>query len=140
MGWAPSIRAEGLVRLAYPNAELAPIHELDIADVAAVALLSDDLVGEAPTLSGPESVSFAEQIQMISEAVGRPVRIEELSGSQAAKHMSRYMPPTFAQTLVQLWAEADGVPATISDRVEAIAGHPARSFRQWATDHADDFR
>ncbi|MFD0395283.1 SDR family oxidoreductase [Streptomyces nogalater] len=39
--WAPSIRAEGVVRSAYPDARVAPVHEADVAAVAVTALLKE---------------------------------------------------------------------------------------------------
>jgi hypothetical protein len=31
-------------------------------------------------------------------------------------------------------------PEPVNDEVERITGTPARSFREWAVDHAADFR
>lgn len=41
LGWADSIRAEGVVRWPYGEAARSLIHERDIADVAALALTDD---------------------------------------------------------------------------------------------------
>jgi uncharacterized protein YbjT (DUF2867 family) len=51
--WAAQIRAGGVVRGPYPTSTAAPIHEHDIAGVAAHALLTDDLLGQRPILTGP---------------------------------------------------------------------------------------
>lgn len=39
LSWAPSIRAEGVVRQPFPDSTAAPLHEVDIAAVAVAALL-----------------------------------------------------------------------------------------------------
>jgi hypothetical protein len=39
-----------------------------------------------------------------------------------------------------MWTAGDGRPARTSAIVEKATGHPAHTFAQWATDHADDFR
>jgi hypothetical protein len=42
--------------------------------------------------------------------------------------------------LLNAWSAAVGIPAYVTDTVEHITGRPARTFRQWAADHADAFR
>jgi hypothetical protein len=37
------------------------------------------------------------------------------------------------------WARAAGKKAEVTHEVERITGHPARSFAEWARDHAADF-
>ena len=38
------------------------------------------------------------------------------------------------------WADMVDNPEPITHTVEEVSGSPARTFRQWAIDHADDFR
>ena len=42
--------------------------------------------------------------------------------------------------LLDAWAAVIGQPALVTSTVAEIAGAPARSFRDWATDHAAEFR
>jgi len=139
LGWVTTIRAEGVVRLAYPRAESAPIHEADIAAVAVAALTGDTLHGAAPVLTGPESLTRERQVGLIGAAIGRDVRCVELTPEQARDGMARSMPPPFADGLLRMWAATDGVPATISDAVAHITGRPGRDFALWARDHAAAF-
>lgn len=44
LDWAEPIRTDGVVREPYADARQAPVHEADIAAVAAAALLSDEHV------------------------------------------------------------------------------------------------
>lgn len=138
--WANSIRSEGVVRLPYPEAGLAPIHEADIVDVAMAALTGTGLEGGMPLMSGPESLTQREQVELIGQAIGKPLRFEELTPEQAREEMGRYMPPQYVELLLNGWAASDGVAASVSDQVERITGHPGRTFAQWARDHAADFR
>jgi len=140
LGWARSIRAEGVVRLPYPRAESAPIHEADIAAVAVAALTGEALRDAAPVLTGPESLTQERQVTLIGEAIGRDVRCVELTPDQARDAMARSMPPPFVDTLLRMWSATDGVPATISDAVMRITSRPGRNFALWARDHAADFR
>jgi len=42
--------------------------------------------------------------------------------------------------LLAAWGATMGRPALVTSTVSDVLGSPARSFRQWATDHADAFR
>src|SRR5215813_13810402 len=42
--------------------------------------------------------------------------------------------------LLDAWAAASGQPAFVTSTVEEITGAPARTFLEWATDHAPEFR
>ncbi len=138
--WADAIRTEGVVRIPYPQAQTAPIHEADIAAVAVTALTGTTLHGAAPVLSGLESLTQEQQVAQIGVALGRDLRVDELSPVQARDEMVRSMPPQVVETMLRMWAAIDGAPATISDSVERITGRPARTFAQWARDHAAAFR
>ena len=48
-------------------------------------------------------------------------------------------PPPAADMLLNAYAAAVGVPALVTTAVLDITGAPARSFRDWAADHAGDF-
>lgn len=139
--WVAQIRSSGVVRAPYGRAGIAPVDERDIADVAARALLSDDLVGARPILTGPESVTQIDQVRLIGEAIGRPLRFEEVTPEAAREKMvGRHMPPAVADTLLRMMADFENRPAEVSPAVEQITGRPPRTFARWAADHADDFR
>ncbi|GAA4616401.1 NAD(P)H-binding protein [Actinoallomurus liliacearum] len=139
--WARTIRSQGVVRAPYGAAQVNPVHERDIAEVAARALLGDDLAGSAPVLTGPESLSQIDQARVIGEAIGRPVRFEELTPDEArAEMIGGHVPPAVADALLRMFADAVGRPAEASPDVARIMGRPARTFAQWTADHAADFR
>ncbi|WP_329522139.1 NAD(P)H-binding protein [Spirillospora sp. NBC_01491] len=142
LGWRDEIRSGEPVRNAFAGAAMAPIHERDIAAVAARALVTDDLVGATPLLSGPESLTHPDMVAIIGAAVGRPARFEEITEAEAREAMlSRpYMRPGLVDVLMRLRATSVGRPAEISPEVERITGRPGRSFAEWAADHAADFR
>ncbi|MBW8483881.1 NAD(P)H-binding protein [Actinomadura parmotrematis] len=141
LGWAGQIRADGVVRGPYARAAIASIHERDIAAVAARALADDDLVGAKPVLTGPRALTHAEHARLIGEAIGRPVRYEEISpGAARAAMTAGRTPPAIADALLRMFAAQVDAPGETSPAVEQIAGRPARPFAAWAADHAGDFR
>ncbi|HEX8519148.1 MAG TPA: NAD(P)H-binding protein [Pseudonocardia sp.] len=137
--WARSIGAAGVVELPYPDARVASIHERDIADVAVAALTTGRGRGEAPSLTGPRSLSFAEHVAVLGDVLGRPVAVRAVDPDDARAAMARYAPPDVVDSLFTLWAAADGVPATVTEEVERLTGHPARTYDQWAHEHRDAF-
>jgi len=138
--WAPGIRASGSVALPYPEARLAPIHELDIAEVAVQALTGDGLIGRAPLLRGPDVRTQRDQVAALSRALGRPLEVEELTPDEARQQMGAYVPAPVIDTLLAFLASRVDTTVELSDEVQALTGHPALSFDVWARDHVDAFR
>jgi hypothetical protein len=48
--------------------------------------------------------------------------------------------PDFVDGALAYWASLADAPEAVTGTVEGITGAPARTFRQWAEDHAEDFR
>jgi uncharacterized protein YbjT (DUF2867 family) len=138
--WGASIRDGDLVRWPYGAAETAPIDERDIAAVAARALSEDGHAGHDYVLTGPESLSQAEQVRVIGAAVGRPLRFEELSPEEFRRETAGRWPGPVVDMLLAAWGAAIGRPAYVTSTVADVVGSPARTFRRWADDHADAFR
>jgi uncharacterized protein YbjT (DUF2867 family) len=138
MWWAPQIRAGDVVRWPYAAAPTAPIDERDIAAVAVHALLETGHDGAGYVLTGPESLSQLEQVATIGEVIGRPLRFDEMSPEEARSEWP--VPAPVVNMLLNAWAAALGQPALVTSTVAEITGTPARTFRDWVTDHAEKFR
>ncbi|MEU6895967.1 NAD(P)H-binding protein [Streptomyces sp. NPDC046557] len=138
-GWAGSISRSMPVQLAYPDAHVALIHPEDIADIAAEALTGGALTGRSLTLTGPESLSFREQLAVLADTLGREIPVEHISRPEAERQMGGYLPAPMACSLLDLWKAADHRPAAIADTTETLLGRPARTFRQWAQENAGAF-
>ncbi|MEU4213348.1 NAD(P)H-binding protein [Streptomyces sp. NPDC026206] len=141
--WAEDIKADGVVRGPHPEAVAAPVHEDDLAAVAARALLDrgGDLLGKAPYVTGPQAVTVAGQVAGIGRAIGRGIRFETVSPEAAAEALSATgFPKEAAAQLIDYFGASVGTDPLITDEVGRITGRPARTFEEWARDHADDFR
>jgi uncharacterized protein YbjT (DUF2867 family) len=136
--WAPQIKAEGVVRAPYGNATTAPIDERDIAAVVVTALLHDGQAGCSYTLTGPESLTQIERVQILATVLGRALRFEEQTPGQFRQQMSR-LPPYVADSLLELLASRVGTTAEITGTVRQVTGRPPHSYRQWAAHHRADF-
>jgi len=138
--WAPQIRAGDVVRWPYLDAPTAPIHEHDLAAVAVRALCEDGHAGAEYVLTGPQSLTQFEQISTIGSVIGRSLRIEEMSREEARRESLPGIPASAVNMLLDAWAAAVGQPAFVTSTFAEITGAPARTFRDWATDHAAAFR
>jgi uncharacterized protein YbjT (DUF2867 family) len=138
--WAPRIRAGDIVRWPYLATPTAPIDERDIAAVGVRALCDTGHAGAEYVLTGPQSLSQFEQLSTIGRAIGRSLRIEEMSPDDARREWSAFWPASVSNMLLDAWAAAIGLPAFVTSTFEEITGTPARTFLEWATDHALDFR
>ncbi len=113
--WGAQIRAGDLVRYPYASFAEAPIHERDLAGVAAHALRSDALVarrGRRLELTGPQSLTQQEMLAIIGEVIGRPLRYQEIPPEVARQGMvERGFPEPFVQALMARYARDAGHPA-----------------------------
>jgi uncharacterized protein YbjT (DUF2867 family) len=138
--WAASIRSGDVVRWPYRAAETAPIDERDVAAVAARALCEERHDGADYVLTGPDSLSQAEQVGIIGECIGRSIRFQELSPEEFRRETAGTWPRPIVDMLLAAWGATIGRPAFVTSTVADVLGSPARTFRQWVVDHAAAFR
>jgi uncharacterized protein YbjT (DUF2867 family) len=139
--WGAQIRKGDVVRWPYLDAPTAPTDERDLAAVAVRTLCEEGHAGAEYVVTGPQSLTQAEQIRTIGRAIGRSLRIEEISPDKARSELLPVLgSPTFVDMLLNAWAAAIGQPAFVTSTFAELTGALPRTFLQWATDHASDFR
>jgi uncharacterized protein YbjT (DUF2867 family) len=136
--WAEQVRGGDVVRWPFADAPSAPVHEGDVAAVAARALLEDGYDRAEYVLTGPESLTHREQVAVIGDVIGRPLRYEEMSPEEARREWPG--PAAAVDMLLRAWAAAVGRPALVTTTVAEVTGRPARTFRAWVAEHAAQFR
>ncbi|MFE0020959.1 NAD(P)H-binding protein [Amycolatopsis sp. NPDC059021] len=154
--WAQSIKDGEPVRILYAHSYLSSIHERDIAEVSALPLLEDGHAGAAYHITGGDSITQAEQIALIGQAIGREIAFEDLTGDAARAEfrgrignrveelvdegtIGRTDTAGIIETRIRYYEEALEGPAEIDGTVEKLLGKPARTFAEWAVDHKADF-
>ncbi|RGC68854.1 NAD(P)H azoreductase [Micromonospora sp. MW-13] len=152
--WGPSIRAESVVREPFPDAVWCPVHERDIAEVAAEALVRDGHQGRAYDLNGPEPITRRNQVRAIASAIGRDIRMDVVTPEQArvayreqggfaadnADFLLGFEDYSGNESDPELLKRLDLGALGPLPTSEAVTGRPARTFDQWAREHAADFR
>ena len=145
LDWAPAIKEGRVVRRPYGVAVTQPTHEADIGAVAATVLVEDGHAGRTYTLAGPEALTIVAQVDAIGAAIGATVRFEGLDPVEArAEWIGNGYPESFVDWIFTIWAESTRHPAPANQEwagtVPFLTSRPARTFAQWATDHAASFR
>jgi uncharacterized protein YbjT (DUF2867 family) len=138
--WSAQIRAGDIVHGPYAAASSAPIVESDIAEVAAKALLGDELVGQKVPLTGPQSLTNAELVDIIGAVLGRPLQYQEVPDELVRQRfIGLGFPAEFGDAYVAMLSTTISQPAVVTDDVEKILGRPAQSFEQWVAEHQSIF-
>ena len=139
--WGPQIRAGGVIRWPYLSSPTAPTDERDIATIIVRSLCDSDDAGSECVVTGPESLTQAEQIQTIGRAIGRSLSVEEMTPDEARSELLPVLgSPVFINMLLTAWGAALGQPAFVSSSFAELTGRASRPFLEWATDYAAEFR
>lgn len=135
------IRTLRELRTAFPDATSSPVHERDIAGVAALSLLEDAQRGRAHAVLGAGPSTVREQVAAISRAIGEPVRLVSIDVDAYRQQLSASLPVFAVDHLIQAAGNIPVPPPDAAiDSVRELLGRAPLSFEEWAKDHADQFR
>jgi uncharacterized protein YbjT (DUF2867 family) len=138
--WADRIVTSDEVREPFVSRLSAMVHEGDIGAVAAVALTEEGHGGREYVITGPELLTVGDKVATIAAARGREIALVELTEQQAvAQWRAAGHPEDMIGFLLEVYGNTPEVGRTVRDTVERVTGHPARTFAQWAAEHADAF-
>jgi len=142
LAWAPSIKAEGVVRASTGEGRRAFIHSDDVAAVAVMALTTRAYDGESLPITGQEALSFPEVTARIGAAIGRPLTFQAISDEEARQRYSRISSSAEeTEAHVALWrAIREGRLAKVNDNVERILGRKPIALDQWLMENTEAFR
>ncbi|MFD6169204.1 NmrA family NAD(P)-binding protein [Streptomyces coeruleorubidus] len=139
--WADGIVASGKVREPFVSRLSAMVHEGDIGAVAAVALTEEGHAGQEYVITGPELLTVGDKVATIAAAVGREIALVELTEEQAVEQWrAAGLPENVIGFLLEAYGNTPEVGRTVASTVEKVTGRPARTFAQWAGEHADAFK
>lgn len=139
-GW---IEPDGRWRLPLGDGAMAMVDARDIA--AAIAILVDRGASatEEQMWTGPEALNMSNAAKILSEATGRSI---DYVDSDAEAFYERYVAagnePGYARDITTLYDEMirAGLVAAVEPGLESLIGRPARTFAQFAADHAGKFQ
>jgi uncharacterized protein YbjT (DUF2867 family) len=139
--WIGTINAEGVVYNALGDAKFPPIAPEDIASVAVRALVDPTLSGDVFELTGGELLSIPEQVNILAEILGRPIRWVEVPVETAVQNLIRGgVPAQMAAAVGESFAALrNGLSVTMKDTVARVTGHTPMTFGTWVRKHASRF-
>lgn len=140
--WMDTIEKEGVVYNPMGTGRYSPVAPADIAAVAVLALDHPADPGESYQLTGPDTVSVPEQVAILAEVWGRPIRCVDLPVAEAVEGMrKRGVPPLIAEAVGESYnAVRNGRAVLATDTVQRLTGRPATTFREWSEQTLDALR
>ncbi|AGZ40252.1 NAD(P)H-binding protein [Actinoplanes friuliensis] len=136
LAWAPQIRATGVVRGAYADAVTSTVDERDVAAVAVRVLQEAGHAGRAYLITGPQPLTQADKVR----AIGAELTFEEVTPERVRQGMlAAGLPAEIPDRLLGSLADYARTPGPSSTTVAEVLGRPARTFAEWAADHAGVF-
>jgi uncharacterized protein YbjT (DUF2867 family) len=139
--WIPSIRASGEVRSSTGAGRQAVVDPRDVAAVASHALRSGEHDGKAYTLTGPELLSVADQVGMLTRVLQRPIRVIDDTPERTREGLMAAGFDLEAVGFMMAGIEVvrAGRAEIISDDVRRVTGRSPVSFDRWARDNLAQF-
>lgn len=138
LGWAPMIQRGGTVSVPLAQRRAASIDPCDVALVAALVLTREGHAGRAYDLSGPESLSPAEELALLSDVLGKPLELNALTDAAARAGMLRYGMPE--HVVDWILADSRGTHGSeVLPAVRELTGRAPRRFVDWARVHRAQF-
>ena len=139
---APAIAKTNSFGYSVGTGRVGLIDARDVAAVAAhIAASPAAHIGKTYWPTGPELLSYSDVAEVLSTVLNRPITYCQRTFEEDKQAMIRAgVPEPIAEMNAQAFSlTAEGDAAWITDDVPTILDRPARSFEQFATDHAAAF-
>lgn len=138
--WASSIRGGSVVEEPFVDATNALVDELDVAAVVASALVDPGHHGKIYAPTGPSALTIREQVETIAHALGREVRLRELSRNEAVERWRAMgLGEAMIDTLLTWKTRAPRSASTVTSVVRDLTGHPPTDFARWVRRNMESF-
>jgi uncharacterized protein YbjT (DUF2867 family) len=137
--WQAMIARGDEVHIPFAHRKIASIDPSDIAAVAAAALSGDEHLGKIYQLTGPQSLTAAEELHAIGHRLGRPLRAVEPPPEAVRAGMAKHglSGPVLEAVMARTLSEDGSVPLPT---VQQVLGRAPHSFAHWLDAHIESFR
>jgi uncharacterized protein YbjT (DUF2867 family) len=141
LGWIGMIKGGDNVYAPMGDASLPVIDPEDIAAVAEKVLTEDGHVGKAYTLTGPETLTTAQQVEIVGKAIGRKLAYVNVPDDAARKGMvDGGMPGAYADMMIDLVKLLRGMGRIEPTKTVSELLGRATTFGAWAETNAAAFK
>jgi uncharacterized protein YbjT (DUF2867 family) len=138
---ARAVASEGRIYQPFKDGKLGMIDARDMGKVAAKVLTEEGHEGKTYTLTGPAAISFHDIAEMLSAVLRKkvdyvPISLEKAKEAMLGMGLSEWK----AEVLIEYArAHSQGYSNFTTEDVEQLTGHPATSYREFATNFARAF-
>ena len=141
MGAAQSISSDGMLYWDMGEGRLSMIDVRDIVDAAFAVLTGTGHEGKNYILTGPEAISLHDVAKTFSKTLDKDVTYVSVPGEAALEsRVSMGFPEWIAEGYGELMVGfSQGFANSVTNNVENLTGHPARSIEDFARDYAEVF-
>ncbi|WP_284434536.1 NAD(P)H-binding protein [Streptomyces sp. TUS-ST3] len=141
LSWAGAIRSGEPVANMLGSGRQGVVDPRDVAEIAVAALAGPGHEGRTYTLTGPETLTPHDQAAALGEVLGGPVELRDLTSPQTRDLLvaSGWSEEAAKGMLRSVRFVAEGGNAVVTADVAEVLGRPARTYREWARDHAGAF-
>lgn len=138
---AETIASDGTIYSDMGDGKLGMIDIRDVVDSALAVLTGRGHKGKSYILTGPKAISFHDVANTFSKVLDKEVRYVNVPGEAALESM---VGMGFPEWIAKGYSElnegfSENFANRVTDNVETLTGHPARSFEQFARDNAHIF-
>ncbi len=141
LDWVGMIKNGGTVYGPYGTLAMPVVDPEDIAAVAEVALTGEGHGKKSYELTGPESITVADQVATIGKVIGKQLQFVNVSDEAATQSMlGMGMPAPVVEAVIDLAKALRGlgrVPPVST--VKDLLGRAPRTFEQFVRDEASRF-
>ncbi len=125
----PALEATGTVTNAIGTAGISLVDARDVGAVAARVLTDHRWDGQTLLLTGPRSVTYAEIATWVSDRLGKPVRVDDVTSAEVrAGLVARGTPEWEADHFAEMYdLFRAGESESVTDTVEQVTQRPART-------------
>ena len=133
-----TIRADSAFYTSAEHAKISQVDVRDIAEVAVKALTEPGHEGKVYTLNGPEAITYEEMATVLSDVLKRPINHISLPPADLkGAMMSQGVPEILADRLLDLERlYREGKAAGDKSDIRAVTGHDPRRFTDYARETA----
>jgi uncharacterized protein YbjT (DUF2867 family) len=132
----PSIDSDGNFYANAGNARISMVDTRDVAEIAAVLLTQPGHASDAYEVTGPEALSYQDIATALSKSTGRTITYIDAPDDAVRRNLLGFgLGKWLVGALVDLYQDyrrsgADGYAAQVTDTVERLTAHQARSLEQ----------
>ena len=112
------------------------------AAVLVEAIKDDGLKGQGLTITGSEALRYADRAGVLTRALGKPVRYDDISAPDfTAALLGAGSPTQYAEYMTVLYDQVvrKGFVSTVTDNVKKVTGKDPIKLAQYAKDYASAF-